>query len=70
MHLHWRVVSLLVFLQVAGVREPLRAEGALIRSLPSVDVLMDLQVPELGELFATDGAAIGSLSSVGPEVGF
>lgn len=64
------MVSLLVFFQVAGVREPLRAEGALVRSLPSVNVLVDLQVPELGEFFATDGAAIRPLPSVSPEVGF
>lgn len=63
------VVSLLVFFQVAGVREPLGAEGALVRSLPSVDVLVDLQVPELGELFAADAAAVRSLSCVSPEVG-
>lgn len=64
------MVSLLVFFQVAGVREPLGTERALVRSLPSVDVLVDLQVPELGEFFATDGTAIRPLSSVSPEVGF
>lgn len=63
------VVSFLVFLQVAWVREPLSAQQALVRPLPSVDVLVDLQVPELGELFATDSAAVGSLSSVSSEVG-
>lgn len=67
--LRLRVVSFLVFLQVAWVREPLSAQRALVRPLPGVDVLVDLQVPELGELFAADSAAIGSLSSVSSEVG-
>ena len=64
------MVSLLVFFQVAGIREPLWAESALIWSLPSVDVLVNLQVPELGELFATYTAAVWSLSCVSPQVGF
>lgn len=64
------VVPLLVFFQVARVREPLGAERALVRSLPSVDVPVDLQVPELGKFFATDAAAIRPLSCVSPEVGF
>lgn len=64
------VVSLLVFFQVAGVRKPLGAERARIRSLSSVDVAMDLQVPELGEFFATDATAVWPLTSVSPEVGF
>lgn len=68
--LHVWVVSLLVFFQVAGVRKPLWAERAHIRSLPGVDVAMDLQVPELGEFFATDATAIWPLTSVSPEVGF
>ena len=59
-----------MFFQVAGVREPLRAEQALVRSFTSVDVSVDLQVPELGEFFATDVAAIWPLSSVSPQVGF
>lgn len=64
------VVSLLVFFQVAGVRKPFGAERALVRSLPGVDVPVDLQVPELGEFFATNAAAIRPLSCVSPEVGF
>lgn len=64
------VVSLLMFFQIARVREPLGAERALVRSLPGVDVLVDLQVPELGEFFATDAAAVWPLSRVSPEVGF
>lgn len=63
------VVSLLVFFQVAGVREPLGAEQALVRSLPGMDVLVDLQIPELGEFFSTNAAAVRPLSCVSPEVG-
>lgn len=59
-----------MFFQVAGVGEPLGAQRALVGSLPGVDVLVDLQVPELGEPFAADGAAKRFLSSVSPEVGF
>lgn len=68
--LHLRVVSLLVFFQVARVREPLGAERALVRPLTGVDVPVDLQVPELGEFFTTDAAAVRPLSCVSPKVGF
>lgn len=69
LHLRLRVVPLLVFFQVAGVRKPLGTEWALVWSLSSVYVLVDLQVPELGEFFATDATTVRSLSRVSPEVG-
>lgn len=62
------MVSLLVLLQVAGIREPVRAECTAIRSLSGVDVPVDLQVPELGELLSTDRAAERLLAGVRPQV--
>lgn len=70
LHLRQRMVPLLVFFQIAGVRKPLGTEWALVWSLSSVYVLVDLQVPELGEFFATDATTVRSLSRVSPEVGF
>lgn len=63
------VVPLLVLLEVARVRKGVRAVGTLVRSLPSVDVLVDLEVPVLGEGLPTGRAAKGPLTCVGPQVG-
>lgn len=63
------MVSLLVFSQVAGVREFLRTQLTLVRSRSGVDVPVDLKVPELAELLAADVAAVRSLPCVSPQVG-
>lgn len=63
------VVPLLVLLEVAWVRKCVWAVGTLVGSLPSVNVLVDLEIPVLGEGFPTGRAAKWPLSCVGPQVG-
>lgn len=61
-----RMVSFLVFFEVAGVSEALGAERAGVRTFSGVDVPVDLQVPELGELLPADAAAVRTLPGVSP----
>lgn len=55
--------------EVAGVGEAVGTVWTLVGSLPSVDVLVNLEVPELGEGLPAGGAAEGPLAGVGPQVG-